>query len=420
MSSDLVRFIHASDFQLGRPLRGLSEVPDELRDRLIDAPRLAAQRVFETAILEEVDFILLSGNILDPRSADPRGMAFLLEQFEQLREHGIATYWAGGDVDRPGRWPEEVGFPDGVHFFESDSVEAKMHLRDDRPAAVVLGTSSRQFRSTEFRHDLSAPVTVAVTHANVDPASLEHTPVDYWALGGVAERKVLTTTTTAAQYAGSPQGNQPGEPGPHGCVLVRTGDGGRPHTQFVPTDVVRWHTLRVSASETTSRDELQTMLAEGLRGLAAESSDQPLLVCCVVETGGRLGARLRQEGLDQEVLRWLRRRLIKSSPPVWTVSLEAPCTCDMPEDWQEEDTILGDYLRAVEEHRTNGRQALDIGQFLAGSQAAGSQAAGSQAAGSQAAGELQSMLAVSSEEIRDHILRQAAQVGADLLRGDHV
>jgi hypothetical protein len=173
----------------------------------------------------------------------------------------------------------------------------------------------------------------------------------------------------------------------------------------VPTDVVRWHSLRVNAAESMSREELQSMLAERLRSLAAEASDQPLLVRCAVHTEGRLASRLRQEGLDQEVLRWLRRQLMKSSPPVWPVALEAPFESDLPEDWQEEDTILGDYLRAVVEHRTNGRQAMDIHAMLDSP---------------QASNELKDLLTVSGDEIRDHILQQAARVGADLLRGDHV
>lgn len=404
MSGDVVRFLHAGDFQLGRPLSGLTEVPEELRERLIDAPRLAAQRVFETAILEEVDFLLLSGNILDPRAADPRGMAFLLEQFELLAEHRIATYWVGGELDRPRHWPEEIALPAGVHVFAEDRVEQCVHRREGLAMANVLGTSGRQFRSTEFRHEPQAPVTVAVAHAQVDPASLEHLPVDYWALGGRPEHQVLATNTTTAHYAGSPQGVHPGETGAHGCVLVRTGDAGRAQAQFVPTDTVRWQQLQVAGSEAMSRDQLQGLLMERLRGLATEAGDRPLLVRCVVGAAGRLGARLRQEGLDKEVLHALRRQLVKASPPVWPVSLEAPFTGEMPDDWREEDTILGDYLRAVEEYRDN-RQRLDIHPFLAGS---------------AASRDLQAILAISSDDLRDSVLQQAVEVGADLLRGDHV
>ena len=45
------RFLHASDFRLDAVPRGLTEVPDHLRDTLLDAPFQAAKRVFDTALV---------------------------------------------------------------------------------------------------------------------------------------------------------------------------------------------------------------------------------------------------------------------------------------------------------------------------------------------------------------------------------
>ena len=99
------RFIHASDFHLDRPLRGLSEVPDHLRGALVDAPYRAAERVFDAAIRERVDFVALAGDIVDPLLAGPRGLVFLSEQFEKLGAAGIKVYWATGRTDHFERWP---------------------------------------------------------------------------------------------------------------------------------------------------------------------------------------------------------------------------------------------------------------------------------------------------------------------------
>ena len=57
---DPFRFIHASDFHLERPPRGLTEVPDHLRAPFVDAPYRAAERVFDAAIKERVDFVVLA------------------------------------------------------------------------------------------------------------------------------------------------------------------------------------------------------------------------------------------------------------------------------------------------------------------------------------------------------------------------
>src|SRR5687767_9806051 len=55
------RFLHAGDFALDVPLTAVPGAPASLRELLIDAPYLAAERVFGAAIEERVDFLVLSG-----------------------------------------------------------------------------------------------------------------------------------------------------------------------------------------------------------------------------------------------------------------------------------------------------------------------------------------------------------------------
>ena len=56
MPGEPFRFLHASDLHLEQPLAGLDEIPDHLRDRLVDAPLAAARSVFDAAVAEAVDF----------------------------------------------------------------------------------------------------------------------------------------------------------------------------------------------------------------------------------------------------------------------------------------------------------------------------------------------------------------------------
>ena len=99
MSQPPLRFVHASDFHLERPLGGIAEVPEHLRDLFLDAPFLVAQQVFETVVTEGADALLLSGDVVDFDNVGPRAVVFLAEQFQRLAEHGIAIYWACGDAD---------------------------------------------------------------------------------------------------------------------------------------------------------------------------------------------------------------------------------------------------------------------------------------------------------------------------------
>src|SRR3954466_8684109 len=110
-----LRLVHASDFHLERPLYGLADIPDHLRELLIEAPYHAAEQVFETALAEDVDAVLLAGGVLHVHRAGPPAMVLLLDQFAQLGERDIPIYWAGGVADAPDTWPRSVMLPKNVH-----------------------------------------------------------------------------------------------------------------------------------------------------------------------------------------------------------------------------------------------------------------------------------------------------------------
>src|SRR5262245_15288823 len=105
MSFEPVRFLHASDLHLEQPPYGLADIPEHLRSRLIEAPYSAATRLFDAAVAEKVDFVILAGDVLDLHAAGARGLLFLADQFTRLAERNIDIYWAPGEVDLPERWP---------------------------------------------------------------------------------------------------------------------------------------------------------------------------------------------------------------------------------------------------------------------------------------------------------------------------
>src|SRR3954471_18754749 len=123
MSGQHFRFLHAGGFTLDEPLSGLSDVPEPLIEPFIDAPFSAAQRVFDAAIEERVDFLALGGDLLELAHPSPRAIAFLLDNFERLDAHGIAVYWACGRLDPPQDWPTAARLPARVKQFSPTAPE---------------------------------------------------------------------------------------------------------------------------------------------------------------------------------------------------------------------------------------------------------------------------------------------------------
>jgi DNA repair exonuclease SbcCD nuclease subunit len=81
MGKESIRFIHAADFHLERPMQDLLDLPEHLKQALVDAPWKAAEMIFETAVVENVDFILLAGDLLNPVACGACGPAFFIRAF---------------------------------------------------------------------------------------------------------------------------------------------------------------------------------------------------------------------------------------------------------------------------------------------------------------------------------------------------
>jgi len=107
-----LRFIHASDLHLERTLEGIVECPTHWEQRMLDISKRGAERLFQECLDEEVDFLILSGNVLNANVAPPGLFLFLVEQFERLKQAGMAVYWAGGEFDSPEDMPNAFPMPE--------------------------------------------------------------------------------------------------------------------------------------------------------------------------------------------------------------------------------------------------------------------------------------------------------------------
>ena len=156
MSGQQFRFLHAGGFALDQPLHGLAEIPEPLEELLIAAPYQAAQKVFDAALEERADFVVLTGDLIDLARPSPRAISFLLDNFERLHAHGISVYWAGGRLDPPQDWPAAARLPSTVKPFASHEPEELSHFRGNRPVVNIVGRSwhgTATFQVGEFKSD---------------------------------------------------------------------------------------------------------------------------------------------------------------------------------------------------------------------------------------------------------------------------
>jgi exonuclease SbcD len=406
MSGELIRFIHASDFHLEQPLYGLDAVPDHLREWLLEAPYQAATRVFDSALAEHVDFLILSGDILDPLHGSPRALAFLTEQLQRLSERDIAVYWVGSEQDSPENWPSVVPLPDNVHHLSANRVQSITHRRSGEVSIGIIGASTREHGPaslTDYHPDSLDHFTIGIWHGLTDAAVLARQPLNYWALGGEHQRKTLFSTPHAAHYPGSPQGRSPEEAGPHGCTLVSVDPDGKVRMQMLATDVIRWHEERLNVTESQTKLDLQRLLRERTQALAAEAGDRALLLRWQLQGTGRMSLALRQGDMAAELLRELQTEFGHRRFPIWTTGIDSEPPVTLPVEWYEEDSILGDFLRSVRDHESGKHQPVDVSDYLRDE---------------PENGVIRRLLVIPDLATRTRLMREAAVLGVDLLRGE--
>jgi DNA repair exonuclease SbcCD nuclease subunit len=397
-----LRLVHASDLHLELPIAGLAEVPDHLRELLIEAPYHAAEQVFETALAEDVDAVLLAGDVLHVDRAGPPAIVLLLDQFARLNERKIPVYWAGGTVDLPDSWPRSVPLPENVHVFPIGRVETVDLVRLGETIARVQGASCRddgEIDARGFHRDAHGLFTIGVAHGTSDSAGHEGDRVHYMALGGRHQQETVDEQPGIAHYCGTPQGRGPMEVGPHGCTLVIVDETNRAKTKFVATDTVRWIEQALEVTATTKEEQLRDRMFERMEKLQAQHPGIDLFVRWNIRGAGPLVNRLRPNSLADELLVDLRRRFGERSPVAWSASITCESPLSVPAEWYDQETCLGDFLRTIRDFELQDT-AFDLRPFLP----------------ENVRDEfLEGIAHVDSDEARTALLCRASKLGVDLL-----
>ena len=101
-----------------------------------------------------------------------------------------------------------------------------------------------------------------------------------------------------------------------------------------------------------------------MQRIATEAAGCTVLVSWQVAAEGPLAGALRTGGLDRELIEWLRTEFGRAKPAVWTVALDVLTATELPEESYAEDTILGDFLRAVRDQEKEHHKPFNFAAYL--------------------------------------------------------
>ena len=220
----MFRFIHTADLHLDAPLKSLALKDDDLAELVGNATRRALERIVDLCIEEEVDALLIAGDLYDGDMRSMKTAAFLVSEMERLNAAGIAVFMIRGNHDAESVLTRELEFSSNVHVFTGHGGTEELSAK----GVAIHGVSFAKPQAPEsllpkYKAPISGLFNIGLLHTSLAGAAGHDTYApcsandliahgfDYWALGHVHIRQVHSEKPHVVM-PGMPQGRDIGKP----------------------------------------------------------------------------------------------------------------------------------------------------------------------------------------------------------------
>lgn len=271
------KFIHAADLHIESPYKGVSKLNEELGSALVEHGVKSYESLVNAALEEEVDFLLIAGDSFDSESGSLSAQYRFLRGLESLGQASIPVFIICGNHDPLNSWSDHLKLPDNVVLFGSDEVQQKSVTKEGQRIAEIYGVSFRQKEeydnlAKQFTKNDTAPFSIGLLHGTIagneshtpycpfDMDTLRSSNLDYWALGHIHKREVLSQENPMVVYPGNIQGRHFNETGVKGCSLVTVDQGRVIDHRLVPLSKVAYEYQKLDVQGLESLSDFTSSL----------------------------------------------------------------------------------------------------------------------------------------------------------------
>jgi len=277
----MFKFLHAADLHMDSPLAGLTSLGEDIAKTVATASRKAFKRMLDLARSEKVQFMVISGDILDGAIRDHGTIQFLLNELgvlaqtipvylirgnhDALNTAGTGMIWPANVFELAGDQPTTLivpNIPVAIHGQSFKERATQENLVRGYPAAVAnhfnIGILHTSLAGLDATHDRYAPTSVD---------ELVGKGYHYWALGHIHKREIIRGGSPWIVYPGNIQGRSVRETGPRGCAIVRVDSTLNASSEFVDLDEVRFHEVDVDLTGVHSANRWADKLRDSVKHL---------------------------------------------------------------------------------------------------------------------------------------------------------
>lgn len=355
-----MKLVHAADLHVDSPMRGLERYENAPVAQMRGATRRALENLVGLCIDEEAALLLLAGDLYDGDWKDYATGLFFAGQMSRLRHAGVKVAIVWGNHDAESQISRHLQLPDNVTVLPAGEPGSVVY---EELGVVVHGQSYAHPAETDdlaagYPEAVGGKLNVGLLHtaatgraghlpyAPCDVATLTSKGYDYWALGHVHAREVLSESPWVV-FPGNLQGRHCKESGPKGAMVIDVEDGAIRRVDFRAVDAVRWCLATIDVEKAESAFDVVDLVRQRLEVELTAAEGRPLAARVVLE--GRTPAhgalvddeegwinRLRAEANDLGPL-WLEQVRLRTEPILDIAGLSA------------RDDAVGQIARALEE-----------------------------------------------------------------------
>jgi len=286
-------FLHCADIHLDSPLHGLARY--EGAPEMENATRKSFESLVDFAIENDVDAVVIAGDLYDGERDDWATAVFLQRQLARLSARQIPVVIAWGNHDAANDLTHRLQPPENVHVLSSREPETFVL---ESPGLAFHGQSypRRDIRDNlalSYPDPVEGMLNVGVLHtalrgseghepyAPCSQSDLAQKGYHYWALGHVHQRQVIQPDEEGKPwivYPGNLQGRQPRESGSKGATLVHYQGNRVTSCEHIPLCVLEWQTIELETSALPSPREDED---DSLQDKAFSSVVEEILSACI-------------------------------------------------------------------------------------------------------------------------------------------
>ncbi|WP_437205288.1 hypothetical protein [Planctomicrobium sp. SH664] len=294
-----LRVLQAGDFRLHEPLQPVCELPESLREIFVGARERSARKVFETAVSQRVDLLLLTG-VLANVSEDPRAAWFLTEQFRRLQQAGIDLIWAVAETPR---FPAWASVPANVRIVTLGEA-AHCRLRHSQRSVEVDWSPIAADQGHRWKH---ADVRIQLLNTS------EGLEIHY----GVAGRSEIARHLSRPTQSYGGAAHLPGGMWLTACDLVEEFA-----SSFIETETVTWVTEVLPVTSGMSAGDLRQEMLSRLDQLETDRASDLVLVRWQITGEGELWDELINDELLQNLSEEVANLSLAENSFIWSWKIE--------------------------------------------------------------------------------------------------